>query len=114
MSLIFLNTPEAGHVQVLQGPVWLTVEGEPHDWVLHTGERLHLPAGARAVAGPWTAGDAVGVVFHPLRHAAREGGANAVPPSLAPSASPSQARSRPGHAAAARPSCAPGLGLACP
>lgn len=67
----------AGQIEALEGPVWLTVTGQADDWVLQPGERLHLPAGARAFASPWRPRQAVRLAWRPLRHAGLAGRAPA-------------------------------------
>lgn len=66
-----LATASAGEVQALDSPVWLTVAGEPDDWVLCPGERLQLPAGAHAHAGPWHGSRPARLAWAPLRHPLR-------------------------------------------
>lgn len=65
-----LQTSLAGQVEALEGAVWLTVSGQAEDWVLQPGERLHLPAGARAFASPWRPRQAARLAWRSLRHAA--------------------------------------------
>lgn len=43
-------------LQVLQGVLWLTVEGEPADHWLHAGETFEIRAGQRVWLGTWQDG----------------------------------------------------------
>lgn len=65
-----LQTSLAGQIEALDGAIWLTVSGQAEDWVLQPGERLHLPAGARAFASPWRPRQSTRLAWRPLRHAA--------------------------------------------
>lgn len=49
----------AGHdgwLRVGSAAVWLTLQGQPDDWVLQPGECFVLRRGQRVVVGPWRAG----------------------------------------------------------
>jgi hypothetical protein len=37
-------------IQVLDGLVWVTVEGDPHDYILHKGENFRSGGNTRVVA----------------------------------------------------------------
>lgn len=37
-------------IQVLDGLVWVTVEGDPHDYILHKGENFRSGGNSRVVA----------------------------------------------------------------
>ena len=43
-------------LEVLQGALWLTVEGEPVDHWLHAGESFEMRAGQRVWLGTWREG----------------------------------------------------------
>jgi len=43
-------------LQVLQGLLWLTVEGEPHDHWLRAGESFEIRGGQRVWLGTWQEG----------------------------------------------------------
>ncbi|MFK0375295.1 DUF2917 domain-containing protein [Pandoraea sp. NPDC090278] len=43
-------------LQVLQGLLWLTVEGEPHDHWLRAGESFEIRGGQRVWLGTWQDG----------------------------------------------------------
>ncbi len=45
-------------LRVCLGRIWLTVEGQPQDHVLHAGQAITLPPGRRAVWQAWAAGGA--------------------------------------------------------
>lgn len=50
-------------------PLWVTLPGQPQDWVLQPGERLTLQRGQLAVAGPWHADGPVVVLWQPATQA---------------------------------------------
>ncbi|MCA0176957.1 MAG: DUF2917 domain-containing protein [Proteobacteria bacterium] len=68
-----LQTSLAGQVEALEGTIWLTVSGQAEDWVLQPGQRLQLPAGARAFVSPWRPRQAARLAWRSLRHAALAG-----------------------------------------
>lgn len=56
---VFWPSPAADlpqSLQVLQGVLWLTVEGEPADHWLHAGESFEIRGGQRVWLGTWQDG----------------------------------------------------------
>ncbi|VVE87784.1 DUF2917 domain-containing protein [Pandoraea bronchicola] len=56
---VFWQSPAAElpqSLQVLQGVLWLTVEGEPVDHWLHAGESFEIRRGQRVWLGTWQEG----------------------------------------------------------
>ncbi|WP_353190048.1 DUF2917 domain-containing protein [Pandoraea pnomenusa] len=56
---VFWQSPAADFPQslhVLQGLLWVTVEGEPIDHWLHAGESFEMRAGQRVWLGTWQEG----------------------------------------------------------
>jgi len=56
---VFWQSPAAElpqSLQVLQGVLWLTVEGEPTDHWLHAGESFEIRSGQRVWLGTWQEG----------------------------------------------------------
>ncbi|PTE02854.1 DUF2917 domain-containing protein [Pandoraea apista] len=56
---VFWPSPAADlpqSLQVLQGLLWLTVEGEPADHWLHAGESFEIRSGQRVWLGTWQDG----------------------------------------------------------
>jgi Protein of unknown function (DUF2917) len=60
-----LQVRRAGHLTVLGGPAWLTVDGEGQDRVLQPGEALRLESGHRLVIEPWRSGDNNRLLWQP-------------------------------------------------
>jgi hypothetical protein len=46
---VALRLPRGARVRVLAGRVWITQEGDAHDWFLRCGESLRLPRTGRVV-----------------------------------------------------------------
>ena len=57
----------AGVLQVQDGPLWLTRDGDPDDHVLQPGDHLHLRAGERITVSAWRAAQAAAWQWRPDR-----------------------------------------------
>ncbi|ACB32388.1 hypothetical protein Lcho_0113 [Leptothrix cholodnii SP-6] len=55
----------AGVLQVQDGPLWLTRDGDPDDHVLQPGDHLHLRAGERVTVGAWRPAQATAWQWRP-------------------------------------------------
>lgn len=53
---VFWESPTPQSLQVLQGLLWLTVEGEPGDHWLRAGETFEIRPGQRLWLGTWKDG----------------------------------------------------------
>lgn len=51
-EVLRLRNPAGRHIGVVRGSVWVTQEGDPQDYVLGSGESMHLPRGGLALVLP--------------------------------------------------------------